>query len=55
MEFGQLGPKTPLLRTEIYLSGLMLRNRFLGLRHFGEICMEARAFFVRKTYKFQQN
>ena len=41
-----------------YLSGLIPRNRanllwifdrFLGLRDFGEICMKARAFFLKKT------
>ncbi len=48
-----------------YLSGLILRNRlrrranllwifdrFLSLRDFGEICMEAQAFFVWENSQF---
>jgi hypothetical protein len=44
-------------KKSIALARYLLRifDRFLSLRHFGEICMEAQAFLVRKTYKPQQN
>jgi len=46
-----------LLRNRLRWRAKLLRifDRVLGLRYFGEICMEAQAFFVRKTYNFQQN